>query len=154
MSGPIKNAFMLISMPILGATLAQRYFAILMKISIIYLKKLCIRIVRYLEETCLITVSQKELLIAWNKLILLRQNLRFSIKPQKGILKPTKAFKSLGELLDSQNIILGLFKEDMKNMKHQFQEIQEESLETVWELGKFIGCLSSKCQTPIQYRTL
>ena len=74
---------MLDYIPILKAVLAERCFTISMKISIVFLKKFCIRIVRYLDEICLMTVSQKELLLAWNTLIFQRQNLKFLIKPQK-----------------------------------------------------------------------
>lgn len=119
------------------------------------LRKLCIRIVIYLDDMLLLATSQEGLLIAWDQFIFLLLNLGFLINTQKLILDQPSTLEFVAVLLDSQNITRSLAQEKVGKIKTQYTELLQKSLVWVRELRKLIGPLYfTFLQARLQYRAL
>lgn len=79
---------------------APRISTKLMKVPIPLLRKLCIRIITYLDDMLLMAVSREELIIPRNTLIFLLKSLGFLINSEKSILDQTSTLEFLAVIVD------------------------------------------------------
>ena len=77
-----------------------------MKIPISLLRKLCNRIITYLDDMLLMGATKKKLLMARDTLIYLLQGLSFLISIEKSVLYPHRLWKFLGVVVNSQDMSL------------------------------------------------
>ena len=115
----------------------------IIKVSVSLLRKLCIRIIIYLDDMLLMAASWEELLTAQDTVIYSIQDF-LSISYQKSLLNPTPILEFLGVLVDSQDMILSLPTEESEINTGAVQEDSEPTPVSIRILSQLIyGVVSS-----------
>ena len=141
-----------------GLAIAPRVFTKVLKPAVAWLRQLGIRLIIYLDDILILAPSKELAELHAATVIYLLENLGFMINHEKSILTPATEMEFLGFLVNSVTLTLSLPRDKIRKVRKECQEVMESPQNTIRQLTKLLGLLSSTIQAvfpaPLYFRHL
>ena len=131
---------------------APLIFTKLLKIPIALLRRINVRIVKFLDDMLVMAQTLKEILQAKETLIFPLQNLGFVINFKKSQLAPVKEIEFLGLVINSEKMTLALPQEKVLDIQNKCAQLIASPKTAIMELAKLLGKLSFTAQAVLPER--
>ena len=137
---------------------APRLFTKLLKPVVALLRRLCLRLIIYLDDIIVFNQTQEDILRDRDSTLWLLQHLGFVINWKKSVLHPARCMEYLGFVINSLEMKLFLPTEKMSQLLQDCKDLILEKSASVRTLSHIIGRLTSTLQAvlpaPLHYRHL
>lgn len=126
-----------------GLASAPRLFTKLMKPVFSHLRSLGYINIGYIDDSLLCGDSEAECQMNVQETVQLMENLGFMIHKDKSVFKPTKQIAFLGNIIDSEKMMVFLPKEKQETIKRECQSLCSRQNSSIREVARVIGLIVS-----------
>jgi hypothetical protein len=141
-----------------GLAIAPRVFTNLLRTPIALLRRMCIRLIVYMDDILIMNQSYQGVQSDLQTVVAMMEGLGFLINKAKSELNPEQTIELLGYMVDSIEMSLSLPKGEIMKIKQCCLDMLSDQSVTVRKLTQLIGKLTATNQgmlaVPLHYRNL